>query len=66
VNSVDKTFLARYLKNWDGYENLIDMKASDLNADGKVSSVDKTLLARHLKNWAGYELDKFPLGSSKS
>lgn len=54
VNVKDNMYLARYLAEWPGYDE-IDLAAADLNGDGKVNVKDNMILARHLAEWAGYE-----------
>ena len=56
VSTLDRTCLARYLADWDGYsENELNVLAMDVNNDGKVTTLDRTILARHLADWEGYE-----------
>lgn len=54
VDTADRTTLARYLADWDGY-SITSEKAADLNLDGVVDTADRTILARHLADWEGYE-----------
>lgn len=54
VNAKDKTYLARYIAKWSGYET-INEKNADVNGDGAVNAKDKTVLARYIAKWSGYE-----------
>ncbi|MBR5872049.1 MAG: hypothetical protein IKZ06_00180, partial [Oscillospiraceae bacterium] len=57
VKTNDKTWLARHLAEWVGYETLPVYEAvADLNGDGYVKTNDKTILARYLAEWTGYEV----------
>ncbi len=55
VDTVDYIILARYVADWDGYEDKVDLRYADMNADGVVNSLDRTILARHIAGWLGYE-----------
>jgi hypothetical protein len=55
VTATDKTYLGRYLAEWDGYADKVDLVAADVNGDGEVTATDKTFLGRHLAEWSGYE-----------
>mgnify|MGYP004678363175 FL=1 len=54
VNNKDRTYLARYLSNWEGYAD-IDEYAADVHGDGVVNNKDRTYLARYLSNWEDYK-----------
>lgn len=54
VDSIDATFLARYLAKWNGVEiNLLSN--ADVNNDGSVDIIDLFYLNRHFSNWYGYD-----------
>ncbi|MBQ7821553.1 MAG: PEGA domain-containing protein, partial [Clostridia bacterium] len=55
VDPVDVTHLARYMANWNGYEN-IDAKNSDIDESGSVTTIDNVILSRHIANWLGYDI----------
>lgn len=54
VNVPDRALLARYLANWAGYAQRINMDNADVDRDKKVSQRDRMLLSRYLSNWTGY------------
>ena len=56
VNAKDRTYLARYLTEWTGYdESTVNVANADVNVDGVVNAKDRTILARYLTEWTGYE-----------
>ena len=61
VTSKDTALLARYLSNYEEYENdSIILEAADVDGDGVVSALDAIILARYIARWTGY--DKLPYG----
>lgn len=55
LNALDRTYLARFLAGWSGYE--ADPDRADLNRDGFVDVLDRTFLARTIAGWEGYEIE---------
>ncbi len=54
ITAADRTTLARYLAEWQGYEE-VDLARADTNADRNISVADRTVLARYLAEWQGFE-----------
>lgn len=53
----DAMVLARYIAEWDGYTNQINLDAADLDGDGiPATPRDAMVLARHIAGWTGYEI----------
>ena len=50
---MDRVYLTRYLAKWNQFQN-INLKAADVNLDGKVNNMDKVILTRHLAKWNDY------------
>ena len=47
--------LTRYLADWDNYPaSMINMKAADVDNNGKVNNLDRMILTRYLANWDAY------------
>lgn len=51
VNKADSILLDRYVANWTGYADKVNMDAADVNRDGNVNKADAILLARYIANW---------------
>ena len=57
VNAFDRTFLARNLANWQGYENdNINYDAADVDANGTVNPYDLIILSRYVAKWVDYRV----------
>ena len=56
VNTLDRMILARYLAQWDGYEEqILDWNAADIDGNGTVNTLDRMILARYLAHWDGFD-----------
>ena len=55
VDAHDRVILTRYLADWEGYADQIDLQAADVDQDGKVTHRDRAILTRYLADWEGYE-----------
>ena len=51
VNKADSILLDRYVANWTGYADKVNMDAADVNRDGNVNKDDAILLARYIAKW---------------
>ncbi len=61
VDMLDAVILIRYMAGWNGYEELVNIEAADIDGDGTPATMrDLTVLIRHLAGWSGYE--DLPLG----
>ena len=54
VNARDRAILTRFLADWEGYADQVDMQAADVNQDGEVNARDRAILTRYLADWEGY------------
>lgn len=54
VSARDRAILTRYLADWEGYADQIDLKAADVNGDGSVDTRDRAILTRYLADWEDY------------
>ena len=55
INTVDYVIASRYVAEYEGYENFVNVENCDLDGDGEVTSIDAVILARYIANWTGYE-----------
>ena len=56
ITANDRRILARYLAEWDGYEEqIVSKEAADIDKDGEISPNDRRILARYLAEWDGYD-----------
>ena len=46
--------LSRYLSNWGGYAEKINLAAADTDDDGVITTRDRVVLSRYLSKWNGY------------
>ncbi len=54
VDNRDVLILARYLANWDGYDEMVYFPVADFNNDGGVDNIDGLILARYSSGWSTY------------
>ncbi|MBR6103233.1 MAG: hypothetical protein IKP95_12460 [Ruminococcus sp.] len=54
VNLEDYSDLAKYIAEWDGYENTVDPASADLNGSGAPDLDDLSILAKCIAEWDGY------------
>lgn len=54
VTPRDRVILSRYLSNWGGYAEKINLAAADTDDDGVITTRDRVVLSRYLSKWNGY------------
>ena len=54
VTPRDRVILSRYLSNWEGYAEKINLAAADTDGDGIITTRDRVVLSRYLSKWNGY------------
>lgn len=54
ISARDRAVLTRYLADWEGYADQVDLQAADVNQDGSVDTRDRAILTRYLADWEGY------------
>ena len=55
VDLMDATLLSRYVAEWDGYADQVDLDLADMDGKDGVTLTDVTILARVVAEWDGYE-----------
>ena len=56
VNSMDRTYLGRYLDGWEDYDLTANqLRNADVNVDGYINIIDYAILSRYIAEWKGYD-----------